>query len=421
MGSLSIDDVILYLFEIEKKLYNLNGTYLGEKFIQMNKTMYSYVSIIGDKLLGKLKNSIEKTSSKFMTILTKDNYEKLEQNIYSQYHDIEGFIHEKCNFTKNNTNHFIEQLNNTSIWVRLNFDFIFNRVLYYHKILHDTMQEKYRIINDENDNSKYSLLSLNATDDAIDFFMKFNDTYNNLTVLFTELTKDENKTKEKIKSILDILNFNITDFNFTKVNNNPTNIIKFINDFNYNRYKILKHDLNKKKEINEIKPGFNLGLFFDIPIVSNLKIELSISTYLAYGYQYELKFDLRKNEFSTYLGSYIESGISITGGLGVSIPSQLFIGVSFEVGIKGYVGSVRLSLGITFGIYNLDFNCYLYFELRPIKLEFYIRMKMFLRLLLINFEKSFYLYKTEIVSPKTVYQIPLVNLTFSKNKDILLY
>ena len=360
MGSLSIDDVILYLFEIEKKLYNLNGTYLGEKCIQMNKTMYSYASIIGVKLLGKLKNSIDKTSSKFTTILTKDSYKTFEQNISRQYYDIEGFIHEKCNFTKNLTNHFIEQLNNTSIWVRLNFDFIFNRVLYYHKILHDTIQEKYRIINDENDNNKYSLRSLNATGDAIDFFMKFNDTYNNLTVLFTELTKDENKTKEKIKFILDILNFNITDFNFAKVNNNPTNIIKFINDFNYNRYKILKHDLNKKREFNEIKPGFNFGLFFDIPIVSNLKIELSISTYLAYGYQYELNYDLKKNEFSAYLGSYIESGTAISGGLGVSIPSELFIGVSFEVGIKGYVGSARLSLGITFGIYNLDFNCYLY-------------------------------------------------------------
>ena len=199
MGSLSIDDVILYLFEIEKKLYNLNGTYLGEKFIQMNKTMYSYVSIIGDKLLGKLKNSIDKTSSKFMTILTKDSYKIIEQNIYHQYYEIKDFIHEKCNFTKININHFIEQLNNTSIWVKLNFDFIFNRVLYYHKILYDTMQEKYRIINDENDNNKYSLLSLNATDDVIDFFMKFNDTYNNLTVLFTEITKDENKTKLKKK------------------------------------------------------------------------------------------------------------------------------------------------------------------------------------------------------------------------------
>ena len=77
-----LDDVILYLFEIEKILYNFNGTFLGEKFIQMNKIMHSYVSIIGDKLLGKLKNSIDKTSSKFLTILTEDSYKKLEQNIY---------------------------------------------------------------------------------------------------------------------------------------------------------------------------------------------------------------------------------------------------------------------------------------------------------------------------------------------------
>ena len=286
MGSLYVDDVILYLFEIEKILYNFNGTFLGEKFIQMKKIMHSYVSIIGDKLLGKLKNSIDKTSSKFLTILIEDSYKKLEQNIYNQYYDKEKFIKKKCNFTKININHFIEQLNKISIWVKLNFDFIYNRVLYYHKILHDTIQEKYIIINDKNDNSKCSLRSLNATDDVNDFFMKFNDTYNNLTVLFTEITKNENKIKEEIKNILDILNINITEFNFTIFNNNLQNIIKFINEFKNNPYKIIKDDLNKKKDIDCSIPEFNLGYIFDIPIVSNLKIELTIFTYLAYGYQY---------------------------------------------------------------------------------------------------------------------------------------
>lgn len=126
--------------------------------------------------------------------------------------------------------------------------------------------------------------SLNATDDVNDFFMKFNDTYNNLTVLFTEITKNENKIKEEIKNILDILNINITEFNFTIFNNNLQNIIKFINEFKNNPYKIIKDDLNKKKDIDCSIPEFNLGYIFDIPIVSNLKIELTIFTYLAYGY-----------------------------------------------------------------------------------------------------------------------------------------
>lgn len=131
--------------------------------------------------------------------------------------------------------------------------------------------------------------SLNATDDVNDFFMKFNDTYNNLTVLFTEITKNENKIKEEIKNILDILNINITEFNFTIFNNNLQNIIKFINEFKNNPYKIIKDDLNKKKDIDCSIPEFNLGYIFDIPIVSNLKIELTIFTYLAYGYQYNFK------------------------------------------------------------------------------------------------------------------------------------
>ena len=386
MGSLSVDDVILYLFEIEKVLYSFNGTYLGKKFKQMNKTMYSYVSIIGDTLLAKLKNSIDKTSSKFLTILTENSYKILEQNIYRQYYEIEEFIHERCNFTKININHFIEQLNNTSIWVKLNFDLIYNGVLNYHKIIHDTIQEKFRIINDDEiKNNKYNLRSLNVIDDVNVFFWKFNDTYKNLTILFTELIKNENKTKEEIKFILDILNFNITEFNFTKFNNTLLNIIKFVNDFQNNPYKILKDNLNKNEEKKYLKSGFRQGLDFDIPIVSNLKIKIFTFTYLTCGYQYELKFDLEKNKFSAYLGSYIESGVNITAELGVAIPAPIIIGVSFEVGIKGIVGSGKLSLGINFDIYNLVFSYNLYFELRWIKMEFYIRMKMFLRLLIYQY------------------------------------
>ena len=417
MGSLSEDDVILYLFEIKKILYNFNGTYLGEKFIQMNETMHSYISIIGDILLAKLKNSIDKTSSKFMTILTKDSYKILEKNIYRQYYEIKTFIQENCNFTKININHFIEQLNNTSIWVQFNFDFIYNRVLNYHKIIHDTIQEKYTVINDENKN-KSNLRSLNATDDVNYFFMKFNDTYNNLSVLFTGLTKNEYKSKEEIKFILDILNINITEFNFTKFNNNLLNIIKFINDFKNNPYKILKNDPNKTDYKNYIIPDFYLGFIFDIPIVSNLKIELSIFSYLACGYQYKLNFDLEKNKFSAYLGSYIESRVTISAGLGISIPAPTIIGASFEVGIKGIVGSGKLSLGITFDIYNLVFSYSLCFELRYNKMEFYIRMKMFLRLLFINWEKSFYLYNVNIEREKKVYPTLSYNASFSKDKII---
>ena len=210
----------------------------------MNETMYSYVYIIGDVLLEKLKNSIDRTSSKFLTILTENSYKILEQNIYRQYYEIEAFIHERCNFTIININNFIEQLNNTSIWVKLNFDLIYNRVLKYHKILDDTIQEKFRVINDsEIKNNENYLRSLNIIDNFNNFFWKFNDTFNNLEALFTELTKDENKTKEDIIFILDILNINITEFNFTEFNKTLSNIIQFIDGFKNNPYKVLKDNL----------------------------------------------------------------------------------------------------------------------------------------------------------------------------------
>lgn len=118
------------------------------------------------------------------------------------------------------------------------------------------------------------------------------------------------------------------------------------------------------------------------------------------------------------MGSYIESTVTIIAGLDVSIPAPIIIGVSFEVGIKGIVGSGILSLGTTFDIYKSFFSYSLQFELRYNKMEFYIRMKMFLRLLFIIWEKSFYLYKVEIVREKKVYPTLSFNASFLKDKNI---
>ena len=419
MGALSVDDVILYLFEIEKVLYNFNGTYLGEKFIQMNETMYSYISIIGDILLEKLKNSIDKTSANFLTILTENSYKIFEQNMYKQYYEIEAFIQERCNFTKINVNYFIEQLNNTSVWVKLNFDLIYNRVLNYHKILEDSIQEKYRVINDsEIKNNKNYLRSLNVIDDVNAFFWKFNDTYNNLAALFTKFTKNENKTKEGIKFILDILNINITEFNFTEFNNTLLNVIQFINDFKNNPYKVLKDNLNKKDDKNYTVKTNIFKFSFNIPIISDLKIDILLYTYLSCGYQFQLEFDLEKDKFSAFLGSYIEAEINITADLNVSIPARSF-GVSFVVGIKGIVASGKLSSDITLDIFNLYFSYNLYFVLRLIKMEFYIKMKIFLHFLFIDWEETVLLYKTDIDVYQDTFPISTFNHSFAKDKNIL--
>ncbi len=76
--------------------------------------------------------------------------------------------------------------------------------------------------------------------------------------------------------------------------------------------------------------------------------------------KYELKFDLEKNKFFAYLGSYIDAGVNITSDLEVSIPGHTF-GASIVVGIKGIVAYGKLSLDITLYIFNLYFCFNLYF------------------------------------------------------------
>ncbi len=52
-------------------------------------------------------------------------------------------------------------------------------------------------------------------------------------------------------------------------------------------------------------------------------------------------------------------------------------------------------------------------------MEFYIRMKIFLHFLSINWEESFLLYKDDIDVYKETYPIYSFNQSFSKDKNIL--
>ena len=150
-----------------------------------------------------------------------------------------------------------------------------------------------------------------------------------------------------------------------------------------------------------------------------MKIDIFVFTYLTCGYQYELKFDLEKSKFSTSLGSHIEAGVNISASLGVSIPAEKIIGVSFEVGIKGIAGYGKLSIDLSLDIYNLLFSFNLYFELILIKMEFYIKMKIFLHIVLIDWEKSFSLYQKDIELKRKIYPILSFNHSFTKDKNIL--
>ena len=416
MGALSNDDVIFYLLEIEKTLYNFNKTYLGNKFKQMKETLNTYIYTINYTLLAKLKNSIDKTSSKFLTLLTENSYKILEKNIYKQYNDIEIFIHEKCNSTKEILNNFIKHFNNTSIWIKLNFDLIYNRVLNYHKVLHDSIQQSYKIINDDEEKKyKHNLRSLNIIDDFNSFFWKYNSTFKFLQEIFSQMMKYDNKTKEQIDSILNFFHINITEFNDTLIK-----AIKFINNFQNNPYKFLKDNLNIKRNKTEEIIGFPLGFSFYIPIIKDLSLDVYTYSYLGYGYNFESKFDLEKQQFSAFLGAYIEATINMTANLRVTIPSDLSpIKISFSIGMKGIIASGKLCLDLTFDFYNLLFRVNIYFEIRLLEFQFFISMKISVHLLFINYEDDFSLYKTDISSKKINFKIWSYENSFSNGKNLL--
>ena len=84
-GSLGKYDVLFYWYKIHNTLLNFNATYLNKEYKSINRTVIGYISKINTTYLGLLKRSFSIILLKFLTIITEDNFERLEQDIYKQY------------------------------------------------------------------------------------------------------------------------------------------------------------------------------------------------------------------------------------------------------------------------------------------------------------------------------------------------
>ena len=113
---------------------------LSKEYRNISRMVSNFITKVNFTYLIKLEKSFEISLLKFSTVLTEPSYEKLKKNIYKQYYQIENYINEISNYTKDVMDEFSNKLNNTSLLIKIINSQTFFRVLGYYNILSDFVQ-----------------------------------------------------------------------------------------------------------------------------------------------------------------------------------------------------------------------------------------------------------------------------------------
>ena len=342
MGPLTKDDIFYYLFNIQNTLYNLNKTYLSKEYKDISRMVSKFINKVNFTYLLKLEKSFEMSLLKFSTILTKPSYEKLKKNIFKQYYQIEKYINEISNYTKDVMHKFSNELNNTSIFINIINSQTFFRVLSYYSILTNYMQSKIKKIKNFN-------LVRNLGNDGEDYFN--NNFYSDNNILDDDYNFNEDIIDQQEK-IADLFYDNFTELLISKprdpvtpdpIMNNVTNYLNGLIEKSYE--KCAKSD---EKKINPKLPP----IIFPLPILPFLQIRIIPFIYFKAGFIFNC-YNERK-EYGAFLNLYVQSEVSLSLELGFYIPGTSSpVELAICVGLKGVLGSGKIGLYLE---YNLNQN-----------------------------------------------------------------
>ena len=147
MGGLSEDDLYKYLNKLLDEINKFKYTYLAEEFNNINKTVVHFINKINFTYLEKLKRSFTMKIVKFSTILTEQTLKSLEKIILKQYYQIESYIYKSSNLIQIRINEFLNEVNNTSLYIDNLKELINIRVRMQFEMLYQLIQSKYQIVN----------------------------------------------------------------------------------------------------------------------------------------------------------------------------------------------------------------------------------------------------------------------------------
>ena len=149
MGSLSKDDVIYTLRDTKNTISQLNLTLQINFDSKLKLKIQKYLNKINGTYLIKLKRTVSISALKFSTFLTKENYEKLESQLFKHYYTIENYIYNLSNYLVNNTYELIETIKKSSDYLQNVNDYSYDKILGIHDLFIKLIENKYTYISSD--------------------------------------------------------------------------------------------------------------------------------------------------------------------------------------------------------------------------------------------------------------------------------
>ena len=423
MGSLSKDDVIYTLRDTKNTISQLNLTLQINFDSKLKLKIQKYLNKINGTYLIKLKRTVSISALKFSTFLTKENYEKLESQLFKHYYTIENYIYNLSNYLVNNTYELIETIKKSSDYLQNVNDYSYDKILGIHDLFIKLIENKYTYISSEElknyNNYLQKKINLktakkrnnndiekpNQIDTKIleEFQQKFGKIRNDNNFLCHQVF---NIIYPKKEEILDAFKF---DF-LKKGDKN--------NGEKQDNFKIgvpitlsLKDIINNNNKYHPSKE-FCKGKSFQYPIIIylvsfpylQLRIipEFAVSACVEIGYEFETdKLSIKEGSALT-LDLYLGAEASVSLEIGLYFPPFSMLNsfqISFAIGIKGMLGSGKI--GMKLSIYlngNKNNSKFIkYYEYQAIQLYVYILFKFECNLWIFSFSFQFYLINEKIL------------------------
>ena len=302
--------------------------------------------------MEKLRRSFDIKLVKFSTILTEKSLKILTDIVLYQFYLIEEFVHNSSDIIQMKINNFINEVNNTSVFLENLGEYIYIKVLGFYKILYSSIQNKYQIISNRR-RLEFNALEARRIDSTQLDIMK-----DDFSLLLDELeTQIKSEIKKKISEILKEIDKKL----------------KKLSD----------------KYTREISYKGQVGIPF--PILPFFEIVLRYKVYAGMGLNIFLENISEDNlypilNFDAYAWAkvqlYIETGFYVPSN---SSPVQ----INFMVGMGGTVGDGRAGIKIQFSFMERNFELDIYFILNAFQFEFYVQIRIFINIPFCNYETGF--------------------------------
>jgi len=389
MGSITESDILDFLLNINDTIYNFIDLYLGKEYKNMNITANNFLMKENIIYLQLLKRSIDMTAIKFSTILTLDNYNKFEENIYEKYNKISFYINNNSDIISLYKNEFVNLLKDSTIFIGLSFNLSFIKIKDQYKILSDLIQDKMKYLSEE-DFQKYKLRLLKKKKDDDEEDNDILDQNNNLNELeflneffkenvlanknrfkFSEnyyiLAKDakliwinpKSKFSQWYIKISDTKKLEFDDLDFSASVSFTKKQISIPLGICYNFYKFTKTF------------AFNIQLASFLDFVIALTPSLDIGACINVGYEY----NWGNNENYFFIEAYGKAQVSLTLDLGLYVPSNRTIfSISINVGVHGILVSGRVGCKLKLYLKE-NFTIDGYIQIKAFEFSFYVMFK----------------------------------------------